>query len=67
MRSVDSREVLEGLFPDRTRPIGDDWTLGYLHPVHSREVPERVFLGRTRPVSADRTLVRVRSELNGSL
>ena len=41
--------------------------LGCLRLVDSREVLERLFLDRTRPVDADRTLVRVQSELNGSL
>ena len=41
--------------------------LGCLRLVNSREVLERLFLDQTRPLGADRTLVRVQSELNGSL
>ena len=63
---VDSREVLERLLLDRTRPVGTDRTLGCLRLVDSSKVLERVFLDRTRPVGADRTLVKVWSELNGS-
>jgi len=55
---VNNRKVLETEFNDRTRPVGTDRTLGGLCPVNSSKVIEWVFL--------DRTLVRVRSELNGS-
>ena len=67
LRPVDSREVLERLFLDRTSPVGADWTLGCLRPVDSSKVPECFFLDRTRPVDAYRTLVRVWLELNSSI
>ena len=67
LHSVHSREVLERLLHDQTRSVGTDLTLGCLRPVNSCKVLERVFLDRTCPIGADWTLVRVRSELKGSL
>ena len=67
LHPINSREVLERLLLDQTCLVGNDRTLKCLRPVDSREVLERFFLDQTRPVGADRTLVRVQSELNGSL
>ena len=67
LHPIESREVLERLFLDRTCLVGADRTLGCLRPVDSSKVLEMTFLDRARPVGADQTLVRVWSELNGSL
>ena len=42
-------------------------TLGCLRPINISKVLERFFDDRMCPVGVDQTLVRVRSELNGSL
>ena len=64
-RPVNSREVLERLFLDRTHPA--DRMLRCLGLVDSSKVPEHRFLDRTHPVDADWTLVKVPSESGQSL
>ena len=56
-RPVESRELLELTWADRTRPVTLDWTHETQCLVESRELLEPLWVDLKRPVTPDRTLL----------
>ena len=56
-RPVESRELLEPLNYDRTRPVTPDQTWETQRPVKSRELPEPLWADRTCPITPDQTFL----------